>query len=94
MPPKATELFRGVDIEKLTNNSTYQLTLHHNEPKQDTTVIKKELTLSESLKEIKNNMGVYRSIELVCEQTGELVYQRYASYDFYPLCVFLDNDKL
>jgi len=94
MPPKAKELFRGVDIEKLGNNSTYQLTLHHNEPKQDTTVVKRELTLGKSLKEIKSNMGAFRSIELVCEQTGELVYQRYANYDFYPLCVFLDDDKL
>jgi hypothetical protein len=74
--------------------NTYQLTLHHNEPKQDITVVKRELSLAEAIMEIKNNMGDYRSIELINEQTGELMYQRYASLDFYPICECLDNDTL
>jgi hypothetical protein len=74
--------------------TTYQLTLHHNEPKQDTTVVKRELSFAEAIVEIKHSMGAYRSIELINEQTGELMYQRYASLDFYPICECLDNDLL
>lgn len=96
MPPKTKELFKFMEIkvEELVKDTTFQLTLHHNEPKQDITVVKKELTLAEALVEIKNSMGAYRSIELINEQTGEVVYQRYASNEFYPLCQFLDNDTL
>lgn len=96
MPTKAKNLFKFVQIKGEDNlsSSTYQLTLHHNEPKQDTTVVKRELSLAEAITEIKNCMGAYRSIELINEQTGELMYQRYASLDFYPICEYLDNDKL
>lgn len=86
------ELLKSQSKEFLEN--TFQLTLHHNEPKQDITVVKKELTLAEALVEIKNSMGAYRSIELINEQTGELVYERYASLEFYPICEYLDNDTL
>ncbi len=88
----AVELLKPQSKELLEN--TYQLTLHHNEPKQDITVVKRELSLAEALVEIKHSMGGYRSIELVNEQTGELMYQRYASLDFYPICECLDNDIL
>ena len=81
-------------LETALLEQTYQLTLHHNEPKQDTTIVKRNLTLEESIVAIKDDMGAFRSIELTCEQTGELVYQRYASLDFYPLCECLDNDIL
>ena len=86
------ELLNSQSKELLEN--TYQLTLHHNEPKQDTTVVKRQLSLAEAIMEIKNGMGAYRSIELINEQTGELMYQRYASLDFYPICECLDNDTL
>ena len=86
------ELLKSQSKELLEN--TFQLTLTHNEPKQDTTVVKRELTLAEALVEIKNNMGAFRSIELSNEETGEIVYQRYASSEFYPLCECLDNDTL
>lgn len=86
------ELLKEQSIELLS--STFQLTLQHNEPKQDITVVKRQLVLAEALAEIKKSMGAYRSIELVNEQTGELMYQRYASLDFYPICECLDNDTL
>jgi hypothetical protein len=86
------ELLKAQSKELLEN--TFQLTLHHNEPKQDTTVVKRQLSLAEAIMEIKNSMGAYRSIELINEQTGELMYQRYASLDFYPICECLDNDLL
>ena len=86
------ELLNSQGKELLEN--TYQLTLHHNEPKQDTTVVKRNLSLAEAIVEIKHSMGAYRSIELINEQTGELMYQRYASLDFYPICECLDNDLL
>ena len=81
-------------LETALLEQTYQLTLHHNEPKQDTTVVKRNLTLDESIIAIKESMGAFRSIELTSEQTGEVVYQRYASLDFYPLTECLDNDTL
>ena len=86
------ELLKSQNKELL--ESTYRLTLYHNEPKQDTTVVKRELTLAEALVEIKQNMSAFRSIELINEQTGELVYERCASLEFYPLCECLDNDIL
>lgn len=86
------ELLKEQSIELLS--STFQLTLQHNEPKQDITVVKRQLVLAEALAEIKKSMGAYRSIELINEQTGELMYQRYASLDFYPICECLDNDTL
>ena len=86
------ELLKSQSKELLDN--TFQLTLHHNEPKQDTTVVKRQLSLAEAIMEIKNSMGAYRSIELINEQTDELMYQRYASLDFYPICECLDNDTL
>ena len=86
------ELLKSQSKELLEN--TFQLTLHHNEPKQDVTVVKRQLSLAEAIMEIKNGMGAYRSIELINEQTGELMYQRYASLDFYPICECLDNDLL
>ena len=88
----AIELLKSQNKELLEN--TFQLTLHHNEPKQDVTVVKKELTFPEALVEIKNSMSTYRSIELINEQTGELMYERYASLDFYPICEELDNNIL
>lgn len=95
MHPKAKLVMEiSVNNNKELAEHTYQLTLHHNEPKQDTTIVKRNLTLAESIVEIKKNMGAFRSIQLVSEQTGELMYERYASGDFYPLCECLDNDQL
>lgn len=81
-------------VEKAILEQTYQLTLRHNEPKQDITIVKRNLSLDESIIAIKEGMSGCRSIELTSEQTGEVVYQRYASLDFYPLTEVLDNDTL
>lgn len=62
---------------------TFTLTCHHNEPKEDRTLVKRGLTLDQVVKEVKFNMPLYRSIEVTSEQTGELIYQRYFDLDFY-----------
>ena len=91
---KFTAELAKTKIGKALLEQTYQLTLYHNEPKQDTTIVKRNLSLEESIIAIKNDMCSFRSIELTCEQTGEVVYQRYAGLDFYPLCEYLDSDIL
>lgn len=67
----------------LNPSETFTLTCHHNEPKEDRTLVKRGLNLIEVVKEIKLNMPLYRSIEVISEQTGELIYQRYFDLDFY-----------
>lgn len=66
-------------------NETFTLTCTHNEPKEDRTLVKRGLNLIEVVKEIKFNMPLYRSIEVMSEQTGEIVYQRYFDLDFYGM---------
>ena len=72
----------SVDIDP---NQTFTITCHHNEPKQDLTLVKRGLNLIEVVKEIKLNMPLYRSIEVMREQTGEIIYQRYFDLDFYGM---------
>ena len=81
MPPKI-KMSMSVDI---TPKQTFTITCHHNEPKQDLTLVKRGLNLIEVVKEIKFNMPLYRSIEVMREQTGEIIYQRYFDLDFYGM---------
>lgn len=78
--PTKIKMSMSVDINP---SETFTLTCHHNEPKEDRTIVKRGLNLIEVVKEIKHNMPLYRSIEVISEQTGELIYQRYFDLDFY-----------
>ena len=81
MPPRI-KMSMSVDINP---SETFTITCHHNEPKQDLTLVKRGLNLIEVVKEVKLNMPLYRSIEVTSEQTGELIYQRYFDLDFYGM---------
>lgn len=81
MPPKI-KMSMSVDINP---SDTFTLTCIHNEPKQDRTLIQRGLNLIEVVKEIKFNMPLYRSIEVMSEKTGEIIYQRYFDLDFYGM---------
>ena len=72
----------SIDIDP---NQTFTLTCTHNEPKQDRSLVQRGLNLIEVVKEIKFNMPLYRSIEVMSEQTGEIIYQRYFDFDFYGM---------
>ena len=67
MHPKI-KMSMSVDISP---EQTFTLTCHHNTPKEDRSLVKRGLNLIEVVKEIKHNMPLYRSIEVISEQTGE-----------------------
>lgn len=80
--PTKIKMSMSVDLNP---SETFTLTCHHNEPKQDLTLVKRGLNLIEAVKEVKLNMPLYRSIEVMNEQTGEIIYQRYFDLDFYGM---------
>lgn len=81
MPPKI-KMSMSVDISP---EQTFTITCIHNQPKQDLTLVKRGLNLIEVVKEVKLNMPLYRSIEVMNEDTGEIIYQRYFDLDFYGM---------
>ena len=81
MPPRI-KMSMSVDISP---EQTFKLTCQHNEPKQELTLVKRGLNLIEVVKEVKLNMPLYRSIEVMNEDTGEIIYQRYFDLDFYEM---------
>ena len=80
--PTKIKMSMSVDVKP---SDTFTLTCHHNEPKQDRSLVQRGLNLIEVVKEIKFNMPLYRSIEVMNEQTGEIIYQRYFNLDFYGM---------
>jgi hypothetical protein len=80
--PTKIKMSMSVDLNP---SETFTLTCHHNEPKEDRTLVKRGLTLDKVVNEVKLNMPLYRSIEVMSEQTGEIVYQRYFDLDFYEM---------
>jgi hypothetical protein len=69
----------------------FTLTLTHNTPDQDTTVVKRNVPKSELIDTIRTEMPNFRSIEVMAQATGEIVYSRYADLDFFEDCGELDN---
>ena len=69
----------------------FTLTLTHNTPNEDTTVVKRNVPKSKLIETIRSNMPLFRSIEVMAQETGEIVYSRYADLDFYEECGELDN---
>jgi hypothetical protein len=69
----------------------FTLTLTHNTPDQDTTVVKRNVPKSELIDTIRAEMPNFRSIEVMAQETGEIVYSRYADLDFFEDCGELDN---
>ena len=69
----------------------FTLTLTHNTPDQDTTVVKRNVPKSKLIDTIRAEMPHFRSIEVMAQETGEIVYSRYADLDFYEDCGELDN---
>ena len=69
----------------------FTLTLTHNIPDQDTTVVKRNVPKSKLIDTIRAEMPHFRSIEVMAQETGEIVYSRYADLDFFEDCGELDN---
>ena len=69
----------------------FTLTLTHNTPDQDTTVVKRNVPKSELIDTIRAEMPHFRNIEVMAQETGEIVYSRYADLDFFEDCGELDN---
>ena len=69
----------------------FTLTLTHNTPDQDTTVVKRNVPKSKLIDTIRAEMPHFRSIEVMAQETGEIVYSRYADLDFFEDCGELDN---
>ena len=69
----------------------FTLTLTHNTPDKDTTVVMRNVPKSNLIDTIRSNMPLFRSIEVMAQETGEIVYSRYADLDFYEDCGELDN---
>jgi hypothetical protein len=80
--PTKIKMSMSVDFNSST---TFTLTCHHNTPKEDRSLVKRGLNLIEVVKEVKLNMPLYRSIDVMNEQTGEIIYQRYFDLDFYEM---------
>jgi hypothetical protein len=80
--PTNIKMSMSVDFNPST---TFTLTCHHNTPKEDRSLVKRGLNLIEVVKEVKLNMPLYRSIDVMSEQTGEIIYQRYFDLDFYEM---------
>ena len=73
------------------NEPKFTLTLTHNTPDKDTTVVKRNVPKSKLIDTIRSSMPLFRSIEVMAQETGEIVYSRYADLDFFEDCGELDN---
>ena len=93
MPPK-TKTLTQKSLERLgmspkdpiyesASNFTYTIKAHHNTPKVDTTVEERQIAEGDLVAKILDYQPRFRSIEVMCEQTGEIIYHRYANLDFY-----------
>ena len=80
--PTKIKMSMSVDIHP---EQTFTLTCHHNTPKEDRSLVKRGLNLIEVVKEVKLNMPLYRSIEVMNEETGKIIYQRCFDLDFYGM---------
>lgn len=93
MPPKAKTLTQkslermGMSpqdpIYESASEFTYVIKAHHNTPKVDTMVEERQIAEGDLVAKILYYQPTFRSIEVMCEQTGEIIYNRYSNLDFY-----------
>lgn len=93
MPPYAISKTQSKPLLEI-EGETFQIRTRHNTPNKDVDIVERNVPQDKLLDTIKDYMPQFRSIEVCCEQTGELVYQRYASLDMFESgCEHLDNPQ-